>query len=187
MDGQNFQNGNEQSNGQSFDQNAAPIATPAAPVATPAANSYQDNTVAYSDPIYSSGTTNTTDNTYTNNTYTNNAYTNNGYTNNAYQNNTYTDNTAVYGEPVAEEQKTPGTAIASLILGICGILLDCCCGVGLVFGIIGLILGIVGNKNRKSGVGTAGIVCSVIAIVVGVLTVIYFFVLGGMAYMDEMM
>ena len=168
MDGQNFQNGNEQSNGQSFDQNVAPIATPAAPVVEvePATNSYQDNTAAYSDPIYSSGTT---------------------YTNNAYQNNTYTDNTAGYGEPVAEEQKTPGTSIASLILGICGILLDCCCGVGLVFGIIGLILGIVGNKNRKSGVGTAGIVCSVIAIVVGVLTVIYFFVLGGMAYMDEMM
>ncbi|MBR1701174.1 MAG: DUF4190 domain-containing protein [Lachnospiraceae bacterium] len=168
MDGQNFQNGNEQSNGQGFDQNVAPVATPAA-------NSYQDNTGAYSDPIYSNGTT-----------YTDNAA-NNTYTNNAYQNNTYTDNTAVYGEPVTEEQKTPGTAIASLILGICGILLDCCCGVGLVFGIIGLILGIVGNKNRKSGVGTAGIVCSVIAIVVGVLTVIYFFVLGGMAYMDEMM
>ena len=100
----------------------------------------------------------------------------------------YTNNAEVYGNvPPVEEKKTPGASVASLILGISGILLDCCCGVGSLFGLIGLILGIVGNRNQKSGVGTAGIICSAIALVIGVLMIIYFFVVGGMAYMEEMM
>lgn len=166
MDGQNFQNENEQNysdasyqSGNTYQDN------------TYQNNTYQDNTAQYSDPLYMTG----------------NAAGNTAVNNNQY-NNAYTDNSNIYnGAAAAEENKTPGTAIASLILGISGILLDCCCGVGALFGIIGLILGIVGNKNKKSGVGTAGIVCSVIALVVGVLMVVYFFVIGGMAYMEEMM
>ena len=138
------------------------------------------------------------DNSYqssVNNTYQNgNTY----QSGNAYQSgNTYQDNTAaytapnyngganVYGEP--EVPKTPGVSIASLVLGIAGILFDCCCGVGFIFGIIGLILAIVGNKEQKSGVGTAGLVCSIIAIIFGVFYLVYMIFVGGASMLQEMM
>ena len=147
MDGQNFQNGNEQGN---ENIQGSYVSNPV----------YQNsNPTQYSDPIYSNGAT---------------------YNNES--SNIYNNNSAA-----AEEQKTPGASVAGLVLGIVGILLDCCCGVGTLFGIIGLILGIVGNKNRKTGVGTAAIVCSAVALVIGVLTLIYFFVVGGLAYMEEIM
>ena len=87
---------------------------------------------------------------------------------------------------MVEEPKTPGASIAGLVFGIMAIPLDCCCASGLLFGIIGLILSIVGNKQHKSGAGTAGLVCSIIAIVIGFLFLAYM-VLGGYAYIEDMM
>ena len=88
-------------------------------------------------------------------------------------NNYYQDNTG-YVQPQFNTvnntpTKTPGTAIAGLILGILAIVFSCCCGGGLLFGIIGLICGICGNKKSTSGVGTAGIVCSIIGILLGII------------------
>ena len=46
---------------------------------------------------------------------------------------------------------------------------------GVLFGIIGLILAIVGNKrSRNKGIGIAGLVCSIIAIIFGALASIYY-------------
>lgn len=98
--------------------------------------------------------------------------------NNQYSN--YQDNTSnvVYQQPVntvEPAKKTNGMQTASLVLGILSICFCCCYGVlGLILGIIGLICGIKGNKESKSGVGTAGIICSIIGIIFGVFMVIYF-------------
>lgn len=64
-----------------------------------------------------------------------------------------------------EEKKTSGLGIASLILGIIGMLLSCL-AIGIFPCIIALILAIIGitNKNTKNGTCIGGLVCSVIGI-----------------------
>lgn len=64
-----------------------------------------------------------------------------------------------------EEKKTSGLGIASLILGIIGMLLSCL-AIGIFPCIIALILAIIGltNKNTKNGTCIGGFVCSVIGI-----------------------
>lgn len=104
-------------------------------------------------------------------------------TNNYYQDYTNTQYQAPYGQ--GEPDRTNGMQIAGLVLGILGIPACCCYGVpGILFGVLGLIFSIVGNrKTRKRGIGIAGIVCSVIAIVFGILSAVYFgYIIQGMMY-----
>lgn len=87
----------------------------------------------------------------------------------------YTANT-YQAPPVNPGPSGPnGLQIASLVLGILGIPGCCCYGVvGLVLGIIGLILAIVGNsRNKGVGIGVAGLVCSIIAIIFGLIATVY--------------
>lgn len=99
-----------------------------------------------------------------------------GNTNTYYQDNTnrYTGN--MYTDPVVENnsETTPGLAIAALVMGIISIVLTCCCGGGIIFGIAGLIMAIIANKQSKSGVGTAGLICSIVGIVFNVFSMIYY-------------
>ena len=90
------------------------------------------------------------------------------YTNMQYQ--------APYDYASEGSDKANGMQIASLVLGIIGIPACCCYGVpGVLFGIIGLILAIVGNKrSRNKGIGIAGLVCSIIAIVFGAIVSVYY-------------
>lgn len=73
--------------------------------------------------------------------------------------------------------KQSGLGIASLILGIIGMLLSCV-AVGIVPCIIGLILAIIAltQKDRKHGTAIGGLVCSVIGIGIFLLAI---FVLDG--------
>ena len=87
-----------------------------------------------------------------------------------------------------EVQKTPGSSIASLVLGLISLL---CAWFGygalisIITGIIGIILGIKGNKIQQTGIGTAGIVLSIIGLV---LSIIVFFAcvlcIGGLIALD---
>ena len=87
-----------------------------------------------------------------------------------------------------EFQKTPGSSIASLVLGLISLL---CAWFGygalisVITGIIGIILGIKGNKIQQTGMGTAGIVLSIIGLV---LSIIVFFAcvlcVGGLIALD---
>lgn len=68
-------------------------------------------------------------------------------------------------------------AIASLILGIIGLVLaiSCCCAFfSITFSILGLIFGIISNdsQGKKNGMAIAGIICSIIGMVVFLLVVI---------------
>lgn len=71
--------------------------------------------------------------------------------------------------------KSNGLQIAALVCGILAICSSCCYGVpGIILGIAGLICAINGNNKGKTGVGTAGLVCSIIGIVFGVIALIYY-------------
>ncbi|MBP5555916.1 MAG: DUF4190 domain-containing protein [Lachnospiraceae bacterium] len=80
-----------------------------------------------------------------------------------------------------------GFQITSLVLGIMSIL--CCFCIWLwfwgipsiVLSIAGIIFGIVGNKKNKHGVGTAGIVCSIIGIVLGIIMLVFTIFVVGLA------
>lgn len=125
-----------------------------------------------------------TQNNGVNNQNQNNQYTNYQYTN--YQDNTA--NNAYYQPPVDNgvENKADGKQIAGLVFGILAICTSCCYGVpGIVFGIVGLILSIMGNKESKHGVGIAGLVCSIIGLVIGIAMTVYFAAIFAMVFSGE--
>ena len=103
-----------------------------------------------------------------------------------FENNNYQDNTAniPYQAPVDEAPATAnGLQIAGLVCGILAIVSCWCYGIfGIIFGIAGLICAIIGNKKGKTGVGTAGLICSVIGLILGVIALIYFVVVIGAAF-----
>ena len=70
------------------------------------------------------------------------------------------------------KKKSNGLAVASLVLGIMGILLICFFGLGIIFAIIGLILGLVSLKDGADGRGIAGIVLSCVTLVLVVLAIV---------------
>lgn len=157
MDGQNFNNG--------FNDEKTVENTPVTePVVEPAAETVKVETGSYS---YQDASANT------------------GSYN--YQDNTAQYTAPVYGEnSVVEEKKTPGLAIGALVMGIISILFTCCCGGGIVFSIAGLIMSIQSNKKQKCGVGTAALVCSIVGIVLNVISVIYWVVVYGAVLLSEM-
>lgn len=85
------------------------------------------------------------------------------------------------GHENIDEPRTNGMSIASLVLGIIGVVMDCCYGFGLILGIIGLVLGILSNgqikksdgKEKGSGMAIAGIILSAIAILIGIIFIGY--------------
>ena len=96
---------------------------------------------------------------------------------NPYQQNAYQDpgqgNYSAYGAPQdAQPPKANGLQIAGLVLGILSIVIGCCGWYGLIFSIAGIVCSVLGNKDNTSGVGKAGLICSIIGIVIAVLITI---------------
>jgi len=67
-----------------------------------------------------------------------------------------------------------GLAIASLVLGIISIVLAFIMPlfVGFVCGIVGIVLAVQARKKEKTGMATAGLVCSIIGTIFGAISVI---------------
>lgn len=83
--------------------------------------------------------------------------------------------------PVQPENKTSGLAVASLCCGIGSLVLFCMsCFVGVtiflapIAAIVGLILGIMNNAKKKGskGMAVAGIICSVVSLVIGIIFIV---------------
>jgi uncharacterized membrane protein len=78
-------------------------------------------------------------------------------------------------------------SIASLVLGIVGVVGDCCYGFGTIFGIVSLILGIIslqhikksGGEEKGEGFALAGIILGAVSIVLGVTIIIVVIVNRG--------
>ena len=108
--------------------------------------------------------------------------------------NNYQDNTAATPvAPVVEaapEKKTDALAIVALVAGILSIVLACCTTYfGAIPAIAGIICAIISKKkNGKSGMATAGLICSIVGIVIVVLWIVFVVVLGvgvGMAALSD--
>lgn len=110
-------------------------------------------------------------------TKTTDAYSNSGY---------YQDNTAniPYQAPADEAPVTTnGLQIAGLVCGILAIVSCWCYGIfGVIFGVVGLICSIIGNKKGKTGVGVAALACSIVGLILGVIALIYYVVVIGAAF-----
>ena len=112
-----------------------------------------------------------------------------------FSNNNYQDYTAniPYQVPPgsAADNATNGLQIAGLVCGILAICSSCCYGVpGLILGIAGLTCAIMGNRQSKNGVGTAGLVCSIVGLIFGIImSAVWGMIIGEIIaeMMDEMM
>ncbi|MEM1354839.1 MAG: DUF4190 domain-containing protein [Planctomycetota bacterium] len=79
-----------------------------------------------------------------------------------------------------------GMAITSMVLGICSLPLLCCCFVGPVLSIMGLIFGIIALKQLPDtpqakgprGMAIAGIICSSIGLLLGIAYMAFMFIPG---------
>lgn len=77
-----------------------------------------------------------------------------------------------YNEPVATQKESKALEICALVFGILGLVGCACCG---IFGIVGLILSIVCLvKGKKSGMTIAGLICSIIGVLLSIIFAIYF-------------
>lgn len=111
----------------------------------------------------------------------------------ATQNNYYQDNTQVppyqpqyadYSQPQQPQNQSNPLAVVGLVMGILSIVFACCYGIGIIFGIAGIICSALSKKKGKSGVGTAGLICSIIGTVLSVLMIIYFVAIFAYAFSD---
>lgn len=81
--------------------------------------------------------------------------------------------TAAAPQQAGSVDTTNVLAIVSLVLGILSIVLGCCTGwIGALFGIGGIICAVFANKQGKTGLAKAGLICSIIGIVLGILITI---------------
>lgn len=96
--------------------------------------------------------------------------------NNNYQD--YTSN-AQYQQPSYQQPQEPKQtnvlAIVGMVLGIISILAGCCGWYSLILAIPGLICSILSRKQSKTGMAVAGIVCSIVGIVLGIIMTIFAF------------
>lgn len=91
------------------------------------------------------------------------------------QNNMYEEYSVEPTVEVAEEKQSDALAIISLVMGILSIILCCCYGIGIVFGIAGIICGAVAKKKGQSkGLALAGLICSIVGCVFSVAAIIYY-------------
>jgi len=85
------------------------------------------------------------------------------------------------GAPPAGPAPTSGKAIASLVLGLCGLLCGIAAIVGLIFGIVALSdIKKSGGRLEGRGLATAGIVVSVVVLILSLAA--WIFLLGLSSY-----
>lgn len=88
-----------------------------------------------------------------------------------------------YGQPYSQgQQYGNGMGVASMVLGIIGIVIFCIWYLSLPCAIVGLILGIVSkNKVGKNNISNAGIICSIVAL--GLVALLFLLALIGLTGM----
>jgi len=74
-----------------------------------------------------------------------------------------------------------------MVCGIISIVFACCCGVGSILGIVGLVLSLVSRKgsSKLSGMALAGVICSAVGLLFSLVYVIYC-IINGMYGMEMM-
>ena len=82
----------------------------------------------------------------------------------------------------SEKKESKALEICALVFGILSIVTCCCCG---VFGVVGLVLSIIAlAKGKKSGLSVAGLICSIIGLLLSIAMVCYSFSEEGQEMWD---
>lgn len=93
--------------------------------------------------------------------------------------------TASYSSSNTVPEEIPlGFGIASLVLGIFSIITSCCCGLGLIASILGIIFGCVQPKDysgKKPGIAIAGIITSCVGILFSIFGIAYIILVGSIS------
>jgi uncharacterized membrane protein HdeD (DUF308 family) len=104
------------------------------------------------------------------------------------QNNYYQDNTQdvqpSYQSPEPPDKHTNVLAVVSLVLGILSIPACCTCFLAIILGVGGIICSVLSKRDGKSGLATAGLICSIIGVALGTIYLILVImgVMAGEAY-----
>ncbi len=102
-------------------------------------------------------------------------------TDSASTNTTYTSS-STYTSTTTETTASTGLATASLILGIISIVTGCCCCGNILFSIAGIICSILQKPledGKKPGTATAGLITSIVGVVMAVITLIAYVILAA--------
>jgi hypothetical protein len=107
--------------------------------------------------------------------------------NNAPAQNEWYSYSNVNNNNVVPEPTTNGMSIASLVLGIIGVVFSCCYGFGFVFGVVSLIFGIISKnkinssegKQKGSGMSLAGIILAAVSILFSIIVIAFLIANGG--------
>ncbi|PPK77612.1 hypothetical protein BXY41_116157 [Lacrimispora xylanisolvens] len=92
------------------------------------------------------------------------------------------DDLSTYQQPLKNKQNN--MALASLIMGIIGIVTSCCCFGGLIFGSLGIVFALLSKtQDRFEGNALAGLITSIIGLV---FTAIVFILFVGSGMMEEL-
>lgn len=80
----------------------------------------------------------------------------------------------------AEPEKTSNTnSVISLIMGILSLVFCCCSVLGIIPAIVGIIMANKAKKNGETGgAATAGLVCSIIGLVFGIIVTLFYVIYG---------
>lgn len=113
---------------------------------------------------------------------------------NSQNNSNYQDNTTnmQYQTPPVqsnyqEPKKTNVLAILGLIFGIVSIVTCCAWYLSAILGIAGLVCSILSKKNGKTGMATAGIVCSIIGLVLCLVIFVFAVIIGTSSEFADLM
>ena len=90
-----------------------------------------------------------------------------------FQNNSYEQPGYQQQVPPQEPKKTDALAVVSLVLGIASIVACCYIYVAIPLGIGGIVCSVISKKKQKSGLATAGLICSIIGIVITVIAIVF--------------
>lgn len=101
---------------------------------------------------------------------------------NQYQETNYYSNGPYQANPYQQPPKQSGLALASLIMGILGIVTACCCYLGVLFGSLGIIFALLSKTEEKlAGYAKAGLITSCIAFGLSVLAVFFYIFIALMS------
>lgn len=77
--------------------------------------------------------------------------------------------------PYVPPNRTPGLAVASMVLGIVSIVFSCCVWIGFVCSVLAIIFGILTLRKGPEGksMAIAGIICGGVSIVLSVFVLIF--------------
>lgn len=100
----------------------------------------------------------------------------------------YTANVTPVQAVVEQPKQTNALAIVSLVLGIISIVFGCCGSwIGILLAIGGIVCSVLSKKQGKTGLATAGLICSIVAIVIAIVVIILAVIgVAALAELEEM-